>query len=159
MKNSKGRRITPATAGLAGLCLLGLAAALAQNFTITWWTIDGGGGTSTGGVYSVSGTIGQPDTGRMAGGRFALEGGYWGGVVAIQTEGAPRLSVTPTNGAVVIAWPAPSSGWVLDQTPTLDGASLPWSQVPLSQYQTNDTQVFITLQPPVGSGFYRLRKP
>lgn len=30
---------------------------------INWHTTDGGGGTSNGGVYSVSGTIGQPDAG------------------------------------------------------------------------------------------------
>ena len=29
----------------------------AQSYSIDWFTIDGGGGTSTGGVYSVSGTI------------------------------------------------------------------------------------------------------
>ena len=33
-------------------------ASLAQSYSIDWFTIDGGGGTSTGGVYSVSGTIG-----------------------------------------------------------------------------------------------------
>ena len=32
----------------------------AQSYSIGWFTIDGGG-TSTGGVYSLSGTIGQPD--------------------------------------------------------------------------------------------------
>ena len=37
--------------------------AYAQTYSIDWSTIDGGGGTSTGGVYSVSGTIGQPDAG------------------------------------------------------------------------------------------------
>ena len=36
---------------------------LGQNYSIDWFTIDGGGGTSTGGVYAVSGTIGQPDAG------------------------------------------------------------------------------------------------
>ena len=33
----------------------------AQSYSIDWYKISGGGGTSTGGVYSVSGTIGQPD--------------------------------------------------------------------------------------------------
>jgi hypothetical protein len=33
----------------------------AQSYSIDWSTIDGGGGTSTGGVYSLSGSIGQPD--------------------------------------------------------------------------------------------------
>ena len=37
----------------------------AQNYTVDWMTVDGGGGTSTGGVYSVTGTIGQPDAGVM----------------------------------------------------------------------------------------------
>jgi hypothetical protein len=35
----------------------------AQNYSITWSKIAGGGGTSTGGVYSVSGTLGPPDAG------------------------------------------------------------------------------------------------
>lgn len=41
-------------------------------------TIDGGGGTSTGGVFELSGTFGQPDAGaEMTGGDFALTGGFW----------------------------------------------------------------------------------
>ena len=32
-----------------------------NEYSIVWHTIDGGGGTSSGGVYSVSGTIGQAD--------------------------------------------------------------------------------------------------
>jgi hypothetical protein len=30
----------------------------AQQYSLDWSAIDGGGGTSTGGVYSVTGTIG-----------------------------------------------------------------------------------------------------
>ncbi len=51
---------------------------LGQSYCIDWLTIDGGGGTSTGGVYSVSGTIGQPDAGApMSGVNFSLTGGFW----------------------------------------------------------------------------------
>src|SRR3989442_1215290 len=56
----------------------------AQNFAIDWFTIDGGGGVSTGGVYSVSGTIGQPDAGVLSGGAYTVVGGFWG-LFAIQT--------------------------------------------------------------------------
>ena len=57
------------------------AAASAQPFEIPSYTIDGGGGTSAGGVYSLSGTIGQPDAdGPMTGGGFELTGGFWAGV-------------------------------------------------------------------------------
>jgi len=37
---------------------LAVAPAGAQSYSINWSTIDGGGGTSTGGVYTVSGTVG-----------------------------------------------------------------------------------------------------
>ena len=47
------------------------------DFDLSWHTIDGGGGTSTGGNFELSGTIGQPDAGSMAGGDFELAGGFW----------------------------------------------------------------------------------
>lgn len=49
----------------------------AQSYAITWWTVDGGGGTSAGGGYILSGTIGQPDAGVMSGGGYTLSGGFW----------------------------------------------------------------------------------
>jgi hypothetical protein len=60
----------------------GLPAATAQTggpYDLTWNTFDGGGGTSAGGVFSVTGTIGQHDaTVMMAnGGNFTLAGGFW----------------------------------------------------------------------------------
>ena len=46
--------------------------------TIPWSTIDSGGGTSSGGSFVLSGTIGQPDAGLpMTGGGFTLTGGFW----------------------------------------------------------------------------------
>ena len=54
------------------------ASATAQSYSIDWFTIDGGGGTSTGGVYSVTGTIGQPDAGGpMTNGSYSVTGGFW----------------------------------------------------------------------------------
>ena len=37
-------------------------------FEISWYTVDGGGGTSTGSGFVLSGTAGQPDAGDLAGG-------------------------------------------------------------------------------------------
>ncbi len=43
----------------------------AQSYTIDWYKVSGGGGTSTGGTYQVSGTIGQHDAGGpMTGGNY-----------------------------------------------------------------------------------------
>lgn len=70
-------------ASLAGL--VGLAGSASAQLSISRFTVDGGGGASTGGVFSVGGTIGQPDAGQMTGGSFALAGGFWaggGGVVS-----------------------------------------------------------------------------
>ncbi len=58
--------------------------ALAQSgggYDLTWNTIDGGGGTSAGGGFELSGTIGQPDASaaNMTGDIFALTGGFWAG--------------------------------------------------------------------------------
>jgi hypothetical protein len=49
------------------------------DYEISWNTIDGGGGQSTGGDFVLTGTIGQPDAGDMAGGDYELSGGFWPG--------------------------------------------------------------------------------
>lgn len=49
------------------------------GYTIEWYTIDGGGGTSSGGPYQVIGTIGQPDAGYHDTSPYELLGGFWVG--------------------------------------------------------------------------------
>ena len=131
----------------------------AQNYSIDWFTIDGGGGTSTGGVYSVSGTIGQPDAGVLQGGPYTLVGGFWGIVGAIQMPDAPLLSIDreTTSGQIKVSWPLPAPDFVLEQTTSLNNAAPgSWTQVP-SPYQTNATEIFITVPAPAsGNRFYRL---
>ena len=73
------------SAGLLVCALLFLAGRVAYASTapsIPWWTVDSGGGTSTGTGYSLSGTIGQADAGAMSGGNYSLAGGFWGGGIA-----------------------------------------------------------------------------
>jgi len=57
------------------LMLLGACCARAE-YEIPWYSIDGGGGTSTGGPYSLTGTIGQADTGVSSGGGYVLSAGF-----------------------------------------------------------------------------------
>ncbi len=66
---------------ITALVVLSLAAAVQaapQAFSISWWTVDGGGGSSGDGTYSLSGTIGQPDAQILQGGGYVLAGGFWG---------------------------------------------------------------------------------
>lgn len=129
------------------------------QYSIDWSTIDGGGGASTGGVYSVSGTIGQPDAGAMSGGQYLLSGGFWS-VFAVQTPGAPPLSIARSNAAVIVSWPLPAGGWVLVSATNMVSApqTTVWTPVSLP-YQTNSTTVSVTEPLLAGRKFYRLRQP
>ena len=58
----------------------GTSARLSAGYDLSWWTVDGGGDTfSSGGGYTLGGTIGQPDAGVLTGGDYTLGGGFWGG--------------------------------------------------------------------------------
>ncbi len=61
------------------LIVLILSFSAGAEYKINWYTIDGGGGTSSGGDYTVVGTIGQADAGEMSGGIYELVGGFWPG--------------------------------------------------------------------------------
>jgi len=131
------------------------------QYALTWWTVDGGGGTSTGGVYTVTGTIGQPDAGPPAqGGGYSVVGGFWSIVAAVQMPGAPYLSVwrTATN-TVVVSWPlVGAEGWVLEATNALPSLAGPWPAIP-PPYQTNGPNLQFIEPAPLGHKFYRLHKP
>ncbi len=72
------------------LLLLSASVVLAQSggsYDLSWWTVDSGGYTfSTGGSYSLGGTIGQPDAGAPSGGSYSLTGGFWGGAMAASAQ-------------------------------------------------------------------------
>ena len=138
-------------------CLLLPVFGQAQTYSIDWFTIDGGGGTGTGGVYSISGTVGQPDAGHLSGGNFTLDGGFWGIISTVQTIGAPNLNiqVTATN-TIMVSWPSPSTGFNLQQN--LDLTTANWV-TPSESVNDNGTLKFIIIAPPLGNRFYRLSKP
>lgn len=49
------------------------------DYSIDWYTIDGGGGTSTGGPYTLTGTIGQADAAVSSAAEYVLSAGFWPG--------------------------------------------------------------------------------
>ena len=53
-----------------------LPARTVGGLEITAWTVDGGGGVSTGGTFSLYGVAGQPDAGTLTGNTFTLYGGF-----------------------------------------------------------------------------------
>ena len=134
-----------------------IISASAQSYSIDWYKVSGGGRTSVGGAYSVTGSIGQHDaSGPMIGGNFSLTGGFWS-LLAVQTPGAPLLIIklTSTNTAMVY-WPSPSTGYGLQVNTNLTTTN--WLTPPESV--TDDGTIkYIVVNPPSGNRFYRLFKP
>lgn len=97
----------------AAIALGGAPAAVAQVFDLDWRTLDGGGGMSWNGPRRVTGTIGQPDAGRLGSGGLALRGGYRRGgatsaSVATPSEPGPAApAARPLALHLHGAWPNP----------------------------------------------------
>lgn len=122
----------------------------AQQYSITWYTIDGGGGTSSGGSYTLSGTIGQPDAGTLTGGSYVLEGGFWGGAFAVQQVGSPTLFIQRSGANVIISWDPDTAGFMLQESMNIaDPGS--WTNV---SGASNGMSVPATMT----TKFYRLRR-
>jgi hypothetical protein len=133
----------------------------AADFTLDWFTVDGGGGTSVGGAYSVSGTVGQPEAGpTLAGGNFAVTGGFWALVEVIQSPGAPLLKIRREGPNVVISWPNPSTGFVLQQTTELSASSgaMVWTDTALVPTE-DGLEKIVTMPVSPGHRFFRLKRP
>src|SRR5206468_2214715 len=108
-------------------------------------------------VYSVSGTIGQPDAGGpMTNGQYSFTGGFWA-LFAVQTPGGPLLTITLTStNTALVWWASPSTGFTLQQNTNLNTTN--W--VTPSETVTDDgTSKFIIVNPPAGKRYYRLLKP
>ena len=139
------------------LTLLALLTAQAQPYSIDWLKVAGGGGTSTNDQYSVSGTIGQPDAGSMSGGNYTLTGGFWGVIAAVQTPGAPLLTITINYqlSSINVSWPSPSTGFGLQENTDLIPAN--WTAVPpTNTYDGTIKSIVVPARP--GNRFYRLKK-
>ena len=145
------------------ITMAGIAAvpfgALAQSggpWTILSSTIDGGGGTSAGGVWTLTGTIGQADAAPPAtGGTRVVQGGFWPGTV-VHIFGGPLLSMAQgalsgQPGTVRISWGDDAAGYRLQSSSDL---SL-WTDTPT--IPTGAGHVYVPYSS-VRRLFFRLRK-
>ena len=129
----------------------------AQQYSVDWYKVGGGGGTSTNGQYSVSGTIGQPDaSGAMSGGNYSVTGGFWAFINVVQTPGAPTLYISYSGNTVTVYW-QDVAGWNLVQSGNLTTPMGGWpaSSSPTLTGGTN----YLNLVNPSGNLFFRLKNP
>ena len=152
---------------LSGLPSLWLSAAVALSFligpsghplaeelayAIDWYSVDGGGGTQTGGVYEAQSTVGQPDSvSGLTSVSYVVSGGFWT-VHAVQIPDAPLLSIAAAGSQqVVVSWGPAAPGWVLQESSTFPSTN--WMTAP--SLSTNP--ITVTVIGPLK--FYRLYKP
>ena len=127
---------------------------VAQSYSINWYKIAGGGGTSTGGTYQVSGTIGQTDaSGAITGGNYSLTGGFWSLISVV----GPLLTISHAGNSVIVSWPN-TAGYTLQQNNNL-AVSAGWttSGYPVTTNANGTNSINIT--PPTGTLFFRLANP
>ncbi len=132
---------------------LGCLGAVAQSYSIDWAKIAGGGGSSAGGQYSVSGTIGQPDAGAtLSGGNYSLTGGFWSLLSTVQNPGAPPLFITHSGSTVTIYWQN-TGNWTLQQNSNL---ALPTGWSASTGVTTSNGTNYLNVLNPTGTLFFRL---
>ncbi len=137
----------------SALCLR----ALGQEYTIDWFRVAGGGGTSTGGTYQVTGTIGQHDAGgAMSGGPYSVTGGFWSLIAVVQTPGLPNLSIAHSGNSVIVSWPNTASSMLQTNNNLVNVSG--WNAYDGMVITASGTNS-ITITPPVGNLFFRLSNP
>jgi len=132
-----------------------------QPYSIGWYKVAGGGGTSAGtngsSVYSINGIIGQPDASPvMTGDAYSVTGGFWSLVSVVQTVGAPTLTIAFSGSSVIVSWPN-YGNYTLQQNNNLAVHS-GWTT---SGYtvSTNGTIDSVTIPSPTDALFFRLANP
>ena len=76
MKNRKTTAVLSRSALVMLLLVIFCGSTAMGDYELSWYTIDGGGGRSSGGQYELLSTIGQPDAAWSSGGNFELLGGF-----------------------------------------------------------------------------------
>jgi hypothetical protein len=128
------------------------ATSRAQEFQIDWFTIDGGGGSMSGGPFAVTGTIGQSDAGFMAGGQFTVAGGFWSSPTAPEPLVAPTLAISfAAQNQITLLWTPTAPGFVLQETTDLVPAN--WTNSPTGGASP------VTVAASAATKFYRVMHP
>ena len=79
----------------AGLAFFAGQFCRADNTAVDWFNVNGGGGTVSGGLASISGSIGQSDAGEMSAATASFLDGFWSVADPALTSLALRASANP----------------------------------------------------------------
>jgi hypothetical protein len=92
----------------------------------------------------------------MSGGNYTLQGGVWVLIAAIQTPGAPLLTIThTTTNPVIVSWPSATTSFTLQTNTSVTTGT--WGSS-ITTPSDDGSNKYVIVNPPVGNGFYRLAK-
>ncbi len=138
-----------------GLAFLGSCATYAGHLSVNNLRISPGGGTSSGGNFRLTTTLGQPTRLALGGGSFRLNTSI-SSLTVIQTPGAPLVDLKIFGPNLVLSWALPTTEYRLQMNAdlALTNAWTPVIQSPV----TNQGIVSVSLPPPAGNRFFRLHR-
>ena len=140
--------------------LLAFAASVQAQSVIDWFTLDAAGGAQSSANYVVNFTAGQNDVGPtvLSSANYRIIPGFWALEDMGPAVGLPELSIALSGSNVILSWPSPSTGFVLEQTDSLNVLPAAWSNSP-GVVSDNGFIKSLTLPHNVAKRFYRLRRP
>ncbi|MBI1840310.1 MAG: hypothetical protein HYR88_05590, partial [Verrucomicrobia bacterium] len=110
------------------LASIALAATGQAQTSIDWFTLDAGGGAQSSANYLVNFTVGQADVGTasLSSPNYRIIPGFW----ALEDLGPeialPELSIALNGDDVILSWPSPSTGFLLQDVGSFDSDPPPW---------------------------------
>jgi uncharacterized delta-60 repeat protein len=120
-------------------------------------SLDSSFNPGTGADAQVSSIALQPDGKVLIGGDFTfVNGAVRPRVARLYGDSAPSLKIARSNALVIVSWPSPSTGFVVQQNTDLKTTNWTTSSETVTD---NDTIKFIIVNPSTGNRFYRLFKP
>ena len=142
------------------LVVLALTGTARAQTTINWFTLDAAGGAHASANYLVNFTAGQPDVGTNApsSANYRIIPGFWALDDLGPADPRPELSIVLSGPNVILSWPSPSTGYVLQQTDSLDTLPAAWSNT-VAIISDNGVLKSLSVPHNVAKRFYRLRKP
>jgi len=139
---------------------LAFAASTRAQSVIDWFTLDAAGGAQSSASYVLNFTAGQNDVGPtvVSSANYRIIPGFWALEDMGPAVGVPELSIVLSGPRVILSWPSPSAGFVLQHTDSLNTLPAAWSDTP-GVVSDNGFIKSLMLPHDLSKRFYRLRKP
>jgi hypothetical protein len=139
---------------------LALVASARAQSVIDWFTLDAAGGAQSSPRYVVNSTIGQTDVGPtvLASANYRIIPGFWALEDLGPANSLPVLGIVVSGANVILSWPSPSTGFVLQHTDSLNTLPATWFDTP-GAVSDNGFIKSLTIPHNLSKRFYRLRRP